>query len=239
MGASHCAYDVKLRILRRLPFLEDLADTDIEKLGGSFHDVGYAPGAPVYRAGEPASRLFVVAAGKVKLVRTGSGGQNLLIDMLGEGDHFGSLERLGEELYSDTAIAHVQSCVLVVSAEGFHAILSRFPSVSLRLVGILAERLREAHEKLEMLHGLSVEGRIAFVLLRLGARFGEQQRIGTLLQLPLSREELGEMAGTTTESASRVISRFSREGLVRTGRRWVALVDTERLSAILESPDVI
>ena len=40
--AAHCTYDVKLRILRQLPFLVDLADSDIEKLSGFFHDLGYA-----------------------------------------------------------------------------------------------------------------------------------------------------------------------------------------------------
>jgi CRP/FNR family transcriptional regulator, nitrogen oxide reductase regulator len=186
-------------------------------------------------AGEPASRLFVVAAGKVKLIRAGADGQDLLVEMLGDGDYFGSLEHLGEQRYSDSAVAHVQSCVLAVSALDFQSIMARFPSVSLRLVGILARRLRDAHEKLEMLSRLSVEGRIAFVLLRLAARFGEKQGLGTLIQLPLSREELGEMAGTTTESASRVISRFSREGLIRTGRRWVAVSDQRRLAIVAAS----
>lgn len=234
--AAHCTYDVKLRILRQLPFLVDLADSDIEKLSGFFHDLGYAPGKPVYLPGEPASRLFAVAEGKVKLVRAGVDGQSLLVDMLGDGDFFGSLEHLGEDRYSDGAIAHVQSCVLAISAQDFTSLLVQFPPVSLRLVGILAERLRRAHEKLQMLSGLSVEGRIAFVLLRLAGRFGEQQRLGTLIQLPLSREELGEMAGTTTESASRAVSRFSRDGMIRSGRRWVAVVDPDRLSSISESP---
>ena len=109
----------------------------------------------------------------------------------------------------------MQSCVLAINAPDFSSILAQLPSVSLRLVGILAERLRLAHEKLQMLSGLSVEGRIAFVLLRLAGRFGEHRRMGTLIQLPLSREELAEMAGTTTESASRAVSRFSRDGMVR------------------------
>ena len=239
MEAAHCTYDVKLRILRQLPFLVDLTDANVEELCSLFHDLGYAPGNPVYRVGESASRLLVVAAGRVKLVRRGAGGQSLLVDMLGDGDFFGSLEHLGETRYSDSAIAHVQSCVLAINAPDFSSILAQLPSVSLRLVGILAERLRLAHEKLQMLSGLSVEGRIAFVLLRLPGRFGEHRRMGTLIQLPLSREELAEMAGTTTESAGRAVSRFSRDGIVRAGRRWVAVVAPDRLSSISQSSALI
>ncbi len=233
--AAHCTLAVKLNILRQLPFLADLTDSDVRGLCGAFHDTGYAAGQAVYVAGEPANRLFVVAAGTVKLIRAGADGQDLLVDMLGDGEYFGSLEHLGEARYSDSAVAHVQSCVLAASAQDFQSILTRFPPVSVRLVSILAGRLRSAHEKLEMLSRLSVEARIASILLRLASRFGEKRRFGTLIQLPVSREELGEMAGTTTESASRAISRFSRDGLIHAGRRWFAVSDRDRLSAVAGS----
>jgi CRP-like cAMP-binding protein len=58
--------------------------------------------------------------------------------------------------------------------------------------------------------------------------------VGLLIQLPLSRSDLAEMVGTTTESASRVMSQFQKEGLVRSGRRWVAITDQEGLLAYKE-----
>ncbi len=230
--AEHCSLAAKIEIVRHLPFFVDLTEKDAAWCGGLFHDRGYDPGQPVYLAGQAAARLFVVATGKVKLVRAGADGQNLLIEMLGDGDYFGSLQNLGEDTYSDSAVAHVRSCVLEIDAADFRSILARFPPVSLRFVQILADRLRHAHEQLEILGGSSVEHRIAYTLLRLARRFGEKRSLETLLQLPLSREDLGEMAGTTTESASRVISRLSRGGVIRTGRRWVAIRDMERLSAL-------
>jgi CRP/FNR family transcriptional regulator, nitrogen oxide reductase regulator len=230
--AAQCSYDLKLRIVGNLPFFAGLTGQDIALSCGAFHDHAYTPGVPVYSAGQPATRLFAVAVGHVKLIRSGAGGQSLLIDIMGEGEFFGSLAHVGEELYSDSSVAHTQSCILGIDSGGFQAILSSHPSVSLRLVDILAERLRLAHEQLGRLCGLSVEGRTAYTLLRLAKKFGEPWRFGTLIQLPLSREDLGEMAGTTAESASRAVSRFSREGLIRTGRRWVAVIDFPRLSLV-------
>lgn len=231
--AEHCSVGAKHEILRALPFFVDLQESGIAWCCGMFGDRGYDPGNPVYLSGQAALRLFVVARGKVKLIRTGAGGQNFLIDMLGDGDFFGSFKGVGEDTYSESAIAHVQSCVLAIEAGAFTSILSRFPSVSLRLVRILAERLRRAHEQLEILGGSSVEGRIAFTLLHLAQKFGEKRRADILLQLPLSREDLGEMAGTTTESASRIISSLHRDGVIRTGRRWISVVDRGRLSALV------
>ncbi len=102
-----CSLEVKTASLRRLPFFEDLSDEQVAQCCPSFHDHGYGPGQPVYLAGQPATRLFVVAWGTVKLVRAGPTGQGFLIDVRGEGDDFGSLERFGEDRYSDSAIAHV------------------------------------------------------------------------------------------------------------------------------------
>jgi CRP-like cAMP-binding protein len=80
----------------------------------------------------------------------------------------------------------------------------------------------------------SVEHRIAFTLLKLADKFGERQGERLLIQTPLARDELAEMTGTTTESASRAISGLQKAGLIETGRQWVAILDRESLEALLE-----
>jgi CRP-like cAMP-binding protein len=52
-----------------------------------------------------------------------------------------------------------------------------------------------------------------------------------LIQVPLARQDLADMAGTTVETASRVLSQFQKAGLVRSGRQWVAIADLPRLAA--------
>jgi CRP/FNR family transcriptional regulator, nitrogen oxide reductase regulator len=64
-------------------------------------------------------------------------------------------------------------------------------------------------------------------------KFGEHNKGGVLLQLPLSRRDLAGMAGTSTETASRIMSRFHHDGIITTGRKWVAITDTDALSEVL------
>ncbi len=80
----------------------------------------------------------------------------------------------------------------------------------------------------------SVEGRIAHILLRLAEKVGQPQPVGLLIQLPLSRADLAEMAGTTVETASRVLSRFQKEKLVESGRQWVAIKNPGMLQTYQE-----
>jgi CRP-like cAMP-binding protein len=78
------------------------------------------------------------------------------------------------------------------------------------------------------------EKRIAHILLKLARKLGQAGEEGLLIQTPLGRDELAEMAGITPETASRVISQFQKEGLIHTGRQWVALTGIPALECLLE-----
>ncbi|HMQ32486.1 MAG TPA: Crp/Fnr family transcriptional regulator [Chloroflexaceae bacterium] len=80
-----------------------------------------------------------------------------------------------------------------------------------------------------------VESRVAATLLALGRRFGADERGAERIQLPLTRQDPADMTVATTGTVSRVMSQFRKQGLVRSGRGWVALLDRERLAAIAEA----
>ncbi len=57
-------------------------------------------------------------------------------------------------------------------------------------------------------------------------------RVPFFIQVPLSRQDLAEMTGTTTETASRVMSQFQKDGFIRTGRQWIAITNAAELKSI-------
>lgn len=230
---SHqCSVDMRLKILGQLPFFQGLAQTDLEVINRSFQEVGYDVDEVICFAEDPAERLFVVADGRVKLVRHTLAGKDVLLDILTTGEFFGSLASLGDDLYPDTAQAQTPVCILSIGKEAFRGILDRYPTVTIKVVDIMAARLRAAHERVRQLSVSPVEGRIAHVLLVLSEKFGKQSQVGLLIQVPLAREDLAAMAGTTSETASRIMSQFQKDGLVEAGREWVAVLDRDRLERI-------
>jgi CRP-like cAMP-binding protein len=84
---------------------------------------------------------------------------------------------------------------------------------------------------------VSVEGRIANILLLLSKKLGETSRVGLLIDSPLRRDDLAAMSGTTTETASRLISQFQKEGLIQTGGKWVSILDPVSLEQITGSAE--
>lgn len=224
-----CSVTVRHNILRRVPFFTMLSEADIERINQRFRDQGFEAGQPIYYAGDAATRLYVVATGKVKQMRHTLTGQDVLLDILAEGDFFGSLAILGDATYPDTALAQTMVCALNIDAEGFHEILQTYPPVALEVLNITGQRLRDAQEAIHQLSAHSVEQRLAYTLLKLADKLGEAQEVGLLIQMPLSREDLAAMTGATTETISRIMSQFQKDGWIESGRQWVAIRDSDAL----------
>lgn len=229
-----CSMDLRLQILKELPFFAGLSMDDIGSINARFRERGYEAGETIFYAGDAVKRLYVVASGKVKLLRHTLSGQTVLLDILAPGEFFGNLSALGGDVYPDTAQAQTLTCTLSIEAEGFRQIMTMYPPIALAVVDIMAERLRAAHEMMRQLSAHSAEQRIAYTLLKLGDKLGEPADVGLLIQTPLSREDLAAMAGTTSETASRTLSQFKKAGLIRSGRQWVALANVDGLRAIAE-----
>jgi len=230
--AHQCSIALRLKILGQVPFFRDLTTPDHEWINSLFHEKDFEKDEVICFSGDPAEQLFIIADGRVKLLRHSLSGKEILLDLLTPGEFFGALSGLGNDVYPETAQAHTPCCILVVGREVFLQVLKRYPMVALKLIDIMAVRLRTANERLHQLSALAVDARIASILLMLVDKFGEKKGSEYLLQVPLSREDLAGMTGATTESASRAMSRFQKNGLIRSGRGWVAVIDLDGLESI-------
>jgi CRP-like cAMP-binding protein len=229
-----CSPEEQRRLLGNAPFFAQLSADQVEEVAASFRQAHYAVDRPIHFAGEEATRLSIVAAGRVKLVRPTLDGQDVLLDILGPGDYFGSLADLGDRAYREDATAHTECCVLYTTAGEFQRLLGRYPVVALATLGIVSGRLRDAHETIEQISTYPVERRVAATLVKLAGQVGRADDESVLIEMPLSRQDLAGMTGAQVETVSRVISDFRRRGLVESGRNWIAVRDMDGLAAVAE-----
>ncbi|RPI95319.1 MAG: Crp/Fnr family transcriptional regulator [Chloroflexi bacterium] len=227
-----CSLDYRLKIIGRLTFFRHLPPEAIVEINRLFEDRDVAAEQAIYFEGDPADHLYLVAMGKVKLIRHAASGREVLLDILRGGEYFGNLSLLSGQGYAETAIAQTDCCILQISAPNFEKILNLHPDVTMKVLKAVGQRLEESREIIKQLSLYTVEQRIASALVRLAHKLGEQKQEGLLIQLPFSRQDLAAMTGTTVETVSRVMSRFSGEGLISTGRKWVSIDDLNGLEAI-------
>jgi CRP-like cAMP-binding protein len=231
---AFCSMEYRLKIIGRSPFFKHLSTEAIYKVNTLFHDREVRADERIYHEGDGADHLYLVAMGKVKLVRNTTSGREVLLDILHGGDYFGALTISGGRAHTETAIAQTDCCILQISSADFESILSEHPDVARKALEIVSQRLAESQEVIKQLSIYTTEQRIAAALLRLAGKLGEIRGENVLIQLPFSRQDLAAMTGTTTETVSRVMSHFAEEKLVKSGRKWVTVTDAKRLKRLAE-----
>ena len=228
----HCTPAEQVRILAATPFFRTVSPDHMLRLASTFRQADYLASASIQRSGEPATRLSIVAAGMVKLVRHTASGQDVLLDIIGSGDFFGSLADLGDLTYQEDATAHTDCCILYTTAEEFRQVLRTYPEVTIATLDLVAARLRTAQQVIEHISAHPVDQRVAATLLHFARRIGRNVDETILIDMPLSRQDLADMTGAQVETVSRVMSEFRRAGIIESGRRWTAIRDVKALENI-------
>jgi CRP/FNR family transcriptional regulator len=186
----------------------------------------------VFCQGDPADTLHIVKSGRVMVVRQSPEGKDVVLRVCCEGQMLGNVGVFDGDGYLASAQAVEPTTTFCLSRKDCFDWLSRSPSFAGAVIADLSRRLRNASDMICSLAVDRAEQRIARALLRLAADSGHQTREGVMIQMPLTRQDVANMTGTTVETAIRTMSKFRRDGLICAQRRRVILSDLNQLQDI-------
>lgn len=198
--------------------LQHFADLTREKF--------YPKGSVVLFEDDPGDSLFVVRQGRVKVVLIGEDGREVILGVLGAGEHFGELSLIDDRPRSAHVIAMDDAHLLVLRREDFRKRVESSPAVAWSLLKELSRRLRAADEKIGGLVLLDVPGRIARLLLDLAEEGG-----GERIEKSLTHQTIAQIIGASRETVSRAMKEFQDAGWIDVERRRVILSDRPALEA--------
>lgn len=214
-----------LQRLRSSELFEGLPEWETKKFSGLCSEKRFPHGATIFTAGAPSGFMYILESGLVKLIFLSEKGQETILHILKPGDVFGEL-LLSQEKQAFTAIAVEDALVTMISREDLLKLLSLASDVALNFIRVLSKRLARVEKGLaESSHTWSYH-RLAKVLLHLSEQHGEEVPTGTLIKLRLTHEDLANLIGTTRETVTTQLNRFSRMGLLN--RRARRLIVTRR-----------
>jgi CRP-like cAMP-binding protein len=217
-------------LLQRVPLLAALTNADREALAGAVARRRYRRGDIIFHKDEPGHALFMVERGAVRIYVPSAQGNDLILAVLGAGDFFGDISLLDGGPRSASAAATADTTLLALERADFIAMITSRPTAAMAVLEAVSRRLRETDEMASDLAFLDVGGRLAKKLLELSTTHGVQRPGGgTLIDLPVTQEELANMIGVTRESVNRNLSDFRRMGLVQSQGRKLIVRDPERL----------
>ena len=222
-------------ILTALPVFAGLSERDWEKVADLFTERQYQKDDYIFLEGEAPEALFVIRSGKIKVLRHSTDGKDVVLRVASPGQLLGTVAVFDGGGYPGTAQAIEECVLLVIARNDCLTLVTRFPVFALSVIADLGNRLRGSAEQIRSLAVERVEQRIARVLLKLGSSAGADLPEGRVIEMPLTRQDVADMTGTTVETAIRVMSKFRRNELIRTRRGKVVLVDLDGLQAVADS----
>lgn len=190
-----------------------------------------------FQQGDPANALYVLTVGRVRLTQVTPEGDQVILHLVHPGEMFGGIAVLGDATYPVSAQALEDCQALTWDGESMAGLMERTPRLALNALRLLAGRVQELQDRVRELATERVERRVARMLLRLARQAGRKVDNGVLIDLPLSRQDLAEMTGTTLFTVSRVLSRWEQQGLVEAGRERVLIRFPHGLVRIAEDVD--
>lgn len=197
-----------------IPLLAGLKKDDREALAPLCRMRGYEKGETIFHEGEPADRICFVHIGQVKIVKA-AGGRDVIIELLGPGEPVGAVAVFERRPFPASAVALEPSGILSIPEREFFALLERRPEMMRQLLAGLTYRLMMVNKRIADLTG-SAEHRAARLFLTLADRVGIPRGDATFIPLPLSRQEIADLIGTTLETAIRLMSRWQKDNIVET-----------------------
>jgi len=216
------------QLLKRSFIFSELSEEELAELAGLAARRSFVPGEFVFWEGDAPDSFYIVIEGRVKVLKHSSLGKEFIIAFFGPGEVFGEVAVFQDRPYPASAQAAADTKVLRIRREDFLSFVAQRPQVVLRIISVLGERLRDAQGRLKDLAGERVEQRLAGTLLMLSAKLGAT--------LPFTRQEIADMAGTTTETAIRFISRLKAGGIIRSARGRITILDKTKLRLLSEGP---
>ena len=218
----------KAQILRDSSIFSSLNDDELGELADLSIERSLMPNEFIFWDGDAPDWFYIVAEGKVKVLKHSSLGKEFIIAFFGPGEMFGEVAVFENKPYPASAQAVTETKVVGIKREDLLSFLANRPQVALRIINVLGGRLMDAQGRLKDLAGERVEQRLASVLLMLSAKLG--------LTLPFTRQEIADMAGTTTETAIRVMSHLKDREIIRSVRGKVIILNEEKLRLLSEGP---
>lgn len=193
----------------------------------------YKKGQLIFHEGNYPAGLYCIFSGKVKVYKLGPDSREQIVRLAKPGKVLGYRALLSNDKYYASATALEDTHVCFFPKASFLELLQQNLPFALKTVELLSSDLRYAEKMIMNLAQKTVKSRIAEALLTLQEYYG-MENSGGAINSTIRREDIGNMAGTTTETTIRVLSDLKKEGIISLEGKKIVINDLNQLRIISE-----
>jgi CRP/FNR family transcriptional regulator, cyclic AMP receptor protein len=223
----------KRNLLCESELFSTLDPEEINELIALASEVEIKVGEILFTRGSEGDELFVLVRGRICLELDGRDGKTISLGALGEGDMFGEVSVLDGGKRSATVKATEPSELLAIRRNDLIALMQRFPNIAIKLLGVLAKKLRMTNELIEDTLGFNLVSKVAKELLGLARAYGKNTSNGIKINVDFSESELAGIVGTTVPKLEEQLTEWQRENVITMSRGYITILDVHKLKCLV------
>jgi CRP/FNR family transcriptional regulator/CRP/FNR family cyclic AMP-dependent transcriptional regulator len=201
-------------LFSRVPLFEGVSAEDRAALARAATLRTYRRGETIVQQGQPGDAFYVLVRGRVAVAIVAPDGREVVLNTLGEGDHFGEMALLDDAPRSASVIAQEKSDLAILSRAVFLDLLKTNFVLTRALLTAFSARLRRANATIEGLASLDVKSRLARYFRELAATRGRKAGGGWSVVVRPSQREIADTIGSSRETVSRTMTQMAAEQLI-------------------------
>lgn len=231
--------EVTVASLRPFPLLRSGSEEAVAALAARAERFSFVHGAQIWRTGDKADQTHFVVRGLVQALKRLPNGNEASLGLFGPFEVAGIFAILGPGIYPADAIAASDEVQLIrVPTTALKAAIAADSAIARSTNDVLVTHAQLLRAKIDVLTAGEIPHRLATLLLHLADRFGDVTEEGQLvIPVVLSRGNLARLVGAREESVIRVMTRWDREGLVKTVKTGFLVKTTADLEVLQASVD--
>ncbi|WP_206374198.1 cyclic nucleotide-binding domain-containing protein [Sneathiella chinensis] len=219
-----------MALISHLPNFADFSRVELEDFIRQASARRVEKNTHFFSEGETASSFYLLLDGYIRVVRISPSGEQIIVRYIASHELFGIAAAIGRDTYPANAVAAVDCVALAWPMSLWPDTVKRFPSFANSASATLGNRLMDVQDRVIELATEQVEHRVAAALLKLLEQAGKETEEGILIDIPLTRQDVSDMSGTTLHTVSRLLSSWEQSGLVKSSRKKVIITDKVKLT---------
>lgn len=216
--------------LRKSRMFSDLPPADIEAIADGCTVRSLAKDETLFHEGEKADGFYVAQTGRISIYRLTPDGREQIICVFQPPESFAEVVMSTVETYPANAMALEPSQVIVIHKKHFRELVCQKPELALHMLASMSLHLKHLVQTIHDIKGKQIEGRLAEWLLQ----HSPESDGAKAFTLPVSKKTLAAQLGVTSETFSRTLARFRREGLIAVAGPQLQLLNRPGLWAYIE-----
>lgn len=194
----------------------------------------YAAGEQIIDQHSESKDVFFVVDGRVRIVNYSLSGREVTFDDLDAGSHFGELAAIDGLPRSASVLALDKSLIAALGSDHFGDVLSRHPTIALKVMRHLAHLVRTATARIMDLSTLGANNRVHADLLRQALLVADaDDNTARISPIPV-HSDIASRVSTTRETVARVMNDLARKGIVERGKNYLVVKDVARLQDMVD-----